>query len=164
MKLVKEVLTTKGSESFWELEYELYPDYTTMRENVEDNTLTLNFNSNNLEDLLMSYQNEKFELENNEDLDGNVLPNDLETNNILIKGREIVEEGQSKLLENMITYSEDTFERYITPLTTLVFRGNDRHSSVDTESIGPIFDDATASNSFFSNSVELEPSGRLILR
>lgn len=157
--VVKEVLRDLNGDVKWVERYVALADFNTRT--LEDNILSIKFNSNNLATLIQSHETDDYEMERLDDIDGNLLP-ELTPNNLTLDGRHILEVGESVLnkadmpVASLGTDPRRSAENWMyTPLTTILTQGNERHVSVDvldTETIGyDYLDFISASNFFYNN-------------
>lgn len=159
LRLRKDVKKDVDGEVKWVYKYIALADWDTMVQ--KDNAVSLKFNSNALAEIIKSHETDSFELEREDSIDGETLEN-LATNNIEIKGREILDAGESKIDQEPL--SDSTLIGDGTPKTEIVTRGGDdlsRHSSVQKTSTT---DGYEASNMFFVDSVDIEDEKILNIR
>jgi len=72
---------------FWEQRYEGWLDLST--KDIEDNTVSLKFNSGGIEQIIKTRESENTELDRADTMDGRVLP-ELPVETVLLKGRKIL--------------------------------------------------------------------------
>ena len=168
LRLDKYELVDTGDTVKWELTYSGIVDYTTKMD--EDFIMKLKFNSNKLEELIKTRENDEFDLEREFSID-EVLLEDLATNKIDIDGvplneyttltlktDDTIADGavstpeDSDYARGEIDYQHILFRggaKIITPILTLDVDGNNRVSSPDTTR----YDADYASKMFFVDSV-----------
>jgi len=108
-----------------QLKYIGLADYKTMK--IKDGKLSINFNSNQLEELIKSHETDEFELERSDSIDGKDIGVGF-FNTMTIDGRDIIASGESIVRNPNTLYTND---RRITIPTEIVAQGPARHSSVD---------------------------------
>ena len=144
--LMKYELKSEGSDVKWVLEYIGLADFKTLSES--DGSVTLNFNSNSLEELINAHESDEFELDRLDSIDsGNIYS--LKERIIQLTGRNIVSQGESDVIN---VGEKFTFDYAASLKTKIITSGHPRHSSVDTlEITGDPFE--YASNMFFVDDV-----------
>lgn len=138
--LIKRRLDDSENEVKFIEEYLLLADFNTKKE--EKGGLKIKFNSNELEEIIKSHETDTFEIERLLSIDNKNL-DALELFKLQLSGRTITGVGESKLNLNFQTIIvNDIIKRTyqgsyikknikVTPVTTLISNGNERHSSVD---------------------------------
>lgn len=142
--LTKYELKDVDGEVKWVEKYTAIADYKTKKE--VDGGLEINFNSNDLEELLSSHKTDTFEIERLTSIDDDDL-DVMDLFNVELSGRTLTGISESKINLNYNSYDLSvypTFTRSIiaqgiraynndfnTAVTEIVTRGNDRFSSVD---------------------------------
>lgn len=155
LSITKYILRDVDGEIKWKYKYRAIVDYNTR--SIDDDVLSVNFSSNNLAELLKSHETDEFEIERIDSIDGIAL-DELKTNKVELKGRSILQAGESKGVSNALLYTSYP----ITFKTEIVSQGPDRHSSVDSIVAWP--GDIDALNLFYTNSVEAEPLRTITVR
>ena len=164
--LIKNVLRESDGEVKMVQEYIGVADLKSI--DIQNNYLSVNFNSNFLAEVLKSHETDEFEIEREDSIDGVFLPQ-LQLDKTEIKGRNITLSGESRLvnINGFSTFPSQeinlartsTGGQFKTIKTELIIAGNARHSSVDLNSLTFIdsgFDTLSgdkASNMFFVDSV-----------
>lgn len=156
--LIKRRLDDSADEVKFIEEYSLLADYNTKKE--ENNGLKIKFNSNELEEIIKSHETDTFEIERLLSIDNKNL-DALELFKLQLTGRTTSGIGESKLNTNFRTYilndgfgdkkyqwADITKGVHVTPVTTLISEGSERHSSVDS-----IYDTDFASKMFFVDTI-----------
>lgn len=161
LTITKEITTDNGNDIVWKTSYVAKADFNTMV--IEQSTLSIKFNSNNLAELIKSNESDEFEIEkspyteNLESIDGDVLPI-LQLDTTEIKGRDILSVGEYKMNDLYVDYTTTflfaTFHYQwfnipgdYTFLTQVVSEGAERCASVDISRVGD--EDTKASNMFY---------------
>lgn len=171
--ITKRELFEVGGEIKFVDRYLLYADYKTISTKEDDDSLTIKFNSNKLSELISTNEDDEFELERLTTID-ELSMEEFKKYNAIIRGRSIQFNGESELsdtsdehgvLENITGWG--VYQGNLTqfPLmanasirTKIITRGNERHSSVDSEYINAenrtnfnyyLHNGVTSSNMFF---------------
>jgi len=95
--LAKYVLKDVDGQVKWVIDYIGFADYKTRK--IKNRILSINFNSNQLERIIESYEDDEFELDRTSSV-GDISIQNLQTNSVEIKGRTLVAHGGLKLIEN----------------------------------------------------------------
>ena len=167
LRLTKDVLVDKDGDVKFVTRYMAIADYNTMV--INDNTLTIKFNSNDLAELLKSHESDEFEAERLDSIDGAILPK-LITNKVQIEGRSIVQSGESKIKTdtvNSVWFSLYSGNNYITAPSVLINEGPIRHQVVTQWIFGSGqfgYKEITASNFFYVNSTVQVPKATISVR
>lgn len=137
-----------------------------------ENSITLNFNSHNLEAIIKNHEGDDFEVERATSIDDYPLSEAI-INKIGIEGRSLFSSGSSKLKGDTPTNTGQYMRleglSYKTAITELTSDAVPRHASVDNQTLmteqqfnqGEIYPGTLASNSFFSNTINHDGSTRL---
>lgn len=134
MSLIVERLVSEDGNLKWIQDYPVYADF--YKKEIQDDVLTISFNSNNLMNKIESYEDEDFELERTQDVNNNEIQ-EFEKNEVVLEGRNIQEIGVSVQSDD---YGEEEQDRssenysHWNPLTKIISNGPVYHSSVDVES------------------------------
>lgn len=149
--LTRESLKPVDGEVKWVEDYRGLADPNTRK--VKDNKLSIRFNSNDLEELVKSHENDEFELERTDSIDDiGISPLDIQNTNI--DGRSLVAAGHSKSVELTVNQGwHISNQRAGTIQTIFVAQGPPRHSSVDTSSWPGATSGQLPSNMFFVDTV-----------
>jgi hypothetical protein len=130
LRLEKDILRDIDGEVKFINNYSAIADFGTLV--INEDVLSIKFNSNNLAELLKSHETDEFEIERVDSIDGVLLPK-LNIDNVEIKGRSIVQTGESQIKPDTpasasyMIYSNNNF---ITPPTILISEGPPRHQAV----------------------------------
>ena len=125
LRLTKYEKHVVDGEVKWKVRYSAIADYSTME--IYDDKVKLNFNSFQLAELIRSHETDEFEIERETDI--NTDPIDpLETNKVLIEGRDITENGEATWIPASYS-SKFTGSEYITPPTNVIAEGPPRHNT-----------------------------------
>ena len=145
LSLIVERLTEEEDQVLWVQDEPVYADFYTKDE--DGGVLSISFNSNNLMDKIESFEEEDLEVERLTDVFNQNIPA-INYKEIDLKSRQVQEIGVSQksdvYLEDLIDRSSGLF--WWTPLTKIISRGPNPHSSVDTEGADG---SVTASNMFW---------------
>ena len=125
----EELLNIDGVTKFVEV-YRGRADWETKR--ILDNVLSIKFNSNELEDLLIANEDDELELDRLDTIDDEAIE-PLEYNSTTILGRELTANNHSKASGPGYFFATRLY-----PITEIIIRGFDRHSSVDQSSSNEI--------------------------
>jgi hypothetical protein len=117
--------------------YSALADYSTMV--IKNNGLEINFNSNDLAELLQSHEDDTFEIERKDSID-NVLLDDIEFNYIKIEGRDITGSGEQQI--SLFEYKQEPdgtkYQEviigdtgFVVCRTEIISQGTERHSPVN---------------------------------
>jgi hypothetical protein len=159
LRLTKYILKEVNNEVKWAIDYTGIADFKT--KGVKDGGLSVNFTSNELEEIIKSHQSDTFEIERKDSINASTGQEDIgemELFKTQLKGRDIIGSSLSVLeLENIdqsepwfntlevtwdnkqaqvgwmswFDYTGWTSKAMSTPITKLISRGNDRFVTVD---------------------------------
>jgi len=125
--LTKEVLKKVDGDIKFVRRYTALADFNTKKE--KDGILEINFNDNDLEEIIKSHETDTFEIERTDSIDGDDI-GFLETNKTEIKGRRINIVGES-IFKTSRHSDTKIGTHWLTPLTKLVTDNQTRHSEVE---------------------------------
>lgn len=152
--LRKDILRNVDGVTRWYSRYISLADFNTV--NIKDNSLNISFNSLDLAELIKTYESDEFEIEREDDVDGNKLDS-LETHLVRIKGRSLQSVGESIFKTDDYGPNEFVYTHNLTPLTRLVSQLQTRHSEVLIDEFDKPNDyyKISAENLIFDNSTDV---------
>jgi hypothetical protein len=136
--LIVERLLDEDGELKWLKDFPVYADF--YKKEIQDDVLTISFNSNNLMDKIDAYEDEEVYLERLEDFQNNIMPL-INERKVDLLGRSLIAIGESEVRKgyfedvngNQVTFTEDYngSSTFWTVITDFVNQGPSRHSTVD---------------------------------
>lgn len=138
LRLTRYLLKDKDGDVKWVEDYSLIGDYSTMK--IVGNSLEINFNSNELEELMKSHESDTFEIERLLSIDNERIER-LELQKIQLSGRTLSGVGETALNLDINKFTREGIDyqgfriwrlpNVGSPITKMISKSIDRHSTAD---------------------------------